>query len=73
MPRQKSFSNDIVFATDSLVQKSLGWLVGWLFGCLVGLLWLFETEFLCIALVVLELILFNQAGLKLRDQPTPVS
>jgi hypothetical protein len=69
MPRQKSFSNDVIFARDSLVQKSLGWLVGWL----VGLLWVFETEFLCIALVVLELTLFNQAGLKFRDLPTPVS
>jgi hypothetical protein len=36
-------------------------------------LWFFKTEFLSVALGVLELVLFSQAGLELRDPPASAS
>jgi hypothetical protein len=44
-----------------------------LFGWLVGLVWFFETGFLCIALAVLELTFVDQAGLELRNPPASAS
>jgi hypothetical protein len=35
--------------------------------------WFFKTEFLCVALAVLELTLVDQTGLELRDPPVSAS